>query len=984
MRRLILLAPLALVWGLVGVTPEAGAYETYSVSRNATNCRACHGDFRASSYISRTDGQPWPAGGLHNGHRFGMLGGDCNTCHQQSGNFPVILNFSAGGNGLEPIACVGCHGRNEDATGIGDRGAGLRQHHFSAGVSVCADCHADADPAAFTSVAESVPPPYYFTPDANHPNKPTDACDGNGTESFVGAFGLDNDGDNLFDANDSDCVAAPDIALTPTSLDFGVVTIGESSTLTSQVQNLGTADLVVSTAGLCAGTSTEFSFDPLASTTIPPGGSQALSVTYAPVDTGADTGCIEIASNDPDTELVSLPLSGTGEAAPVADVNLDPPSLNFGTVTVGNTATLTSDIQNLGNADLTVDNIAPSAGTSAEFSFTAQATPFVIPPGGSQAVSVTYAPTDVGADTGSLEVSSDDPDEPVVALALAGNGVAPLVCALTVDPPALNFGSIVEGDSSTLSTSVGNAGTADCTVGSLVISGDPEFSLGAGAPGLPFTVTPGGTPVSVPVTYSPPAAGTHTGTLSIGSNDPASPTLVGLTGAATEQLVADINLDPPSLDFLVVTVGDSSTLTSLVQNLGTADLVINAVDLCAGTSTEFSFDPLVPSTIPPGGSATLSVTYTPADAGTDTGCIAIASNDPDEAVVELGLSGSGEVLVPVIALAPPSLDFGVVIVGDTATLTATISNDGTAPLSVDSIAPTPGTSPEFTFIAPATPFDILPGGSQAVDVTYAPVDIGLDTGSLEIVSNDPATPIVELGLSGSGDIINPDIALVPTELAFGNVAIGSPRTLSADIQNLGNGDLSVETIDLCPGTSMEYSFMADMTPFIVPPGGSRSVSVTYDPVDLGDDVGCLVITSNDPDEPFVELGLSGTGVDEPTGVVVNIKVPGAINPGNRGVTPVKFWMDMMDLKITFVECGPAMPDPMAEPERLNMEDFNDDGYMDVVGLFRTEALGIGCGDETLMCQGSLADGRSFTGTSTEFKTVGRSCKPPKEMARRGG
>ena len=93
------------------------------------------------------------------------------------------------------------------------------------------------------------------------------------------------------------------------------------------------------------------------------------------------------------------------------------------------------------------------------------------------------------------------------------------------------------------------------------------------------------------------------------------------------------------------------------------------------------------------------------------------------------------------------------------------------------------------------------------------------------------------------------------------------------------------------------------------------------------------------------------------------------------MTPIKFWADMMDLEIAYVECGPDM----AEPDRLNMEDFNEDGYMDVVGLFETRALGIECGDETLTCTGMLADSTMFEGTSEPLKTVGRACKPAKTM-----
>ena len=118
-----------------------------------------------------------------------------------------MLNSSVGGAGFDPISCVGCHGRSE---GGPPTAMGLRQHHDNSGVTLCRGCHGDANPANATPVGEDIMPPYYFTPDANHPNKPTDACDINLTESAVAVGqGLDNDGDLLYDANDPDCASTP-------------------------------------------------------------------------------------------------------------------------------------------------------------------------------------------------------------------------------------------------------------------------------------------------------------------------------------------------------------------------------------------------------------------------------------------------------------------------------------------------------------------------------------------------------------------------------------------------------------------------------------------------------------------------------------------------------------------------------------------------------------------------------------------------------
>lgn len=226
-------------------TPVSQAYPTYSemkvlgargVEESVGNCMNCHGQFRATDetnsnpslqdeYVSPTDGESWRETyqeveasepelevGLHDVHRHIMLDkigrSRCNVCHSEGGRYPVFLNSSATTD-LEPISCLGCHGRAEDAgndTMSAGLGAGLRQHHTNAGVNVCKTCHLDADPAAYTPVGEDVPPPFYSAPDEPFVNLPSDPCNWKGSEDYAGGSkGLDNDGDGSYDKYDSDC-----------------------------------------------------------------------------------------------------------------------------------------------------------------------------------------------------------------------------------------------------------------------------------------------------------------------------------------------------------------------------------------------------------------------------------------------------------------------------------------------------------------------------------------------------------------------------------------------------------------------------------------------------------------------------------------------------------------------------------------------------------------------------------------------------------
>lgn len=196
---------------------DARAFPRYSSDGDATYCAqsGCHGDFRASSYTSNTDGMDW--GNLHNLHRFDMLGGDCEVCHTSPDFLPVNMASSDGGNGLSALGCMGCHGRNADSNPENPSfpnglGAGLRQHHTDAGVKDCVMCHEDANPANYTPVGEHVLPAYYANPGTGHDDMPADPCNDDTSEDFAGiAEGLDNDGDGLYDDADSDCDPTPTV-----------------------------------------------------------------------------------------------------------------------------------------------------------------------------------------------------------------------------------------------------------------------------------------------------------------------------------------------------------------------------------------------------------------------------------------------------------------------------------------------------------------------------------------------------------------------------------------------------------------------------------------------------------------------------------------------------------------------------------------------------------------------------------------------------
>ncbi len=103
-------------------------------------------------------------------------------------------------------------------------------------------------------------------------------------------------------------------------------------------------------------------------------------------------------------------------------------------------------------------------------------------------------------------------------------------CHLNAAPSPVNFGNVAVGGNATLNVALSNSGAMPCTVSGMARLGSTDFSIGGAAPLPPFDVN-AGSPVNVPVVYTPSGAGADTGTLVVSSNDPVNPVLnVGLNG----------------------------------------------------------------------------------------------------------------------------------------------------------------------------------------------------------------------------------------------------------------------------------------------------------------------------------------------------------------------------------------------------------------------------------------------------------------------
>src|SRR5260370_20038604 len=203
--------------------------------------------------------------------------------------------------------------------------------------------------------------------------------------------------------------------------------------------------------------------------------------------------------------------------------------------------------------------------------------------------------------------------------------------AIQVNPAGINFGSAVVGTKVSQSVSVANTGTMALNISQANIS-NSQFSIS----GLPMPLSlPAGQSSGFQVWFDPNSSGSVTGTLTV-ATDAGVSQQVALSGTAMPA-PQQISVNPTSLNLGTVTVGSTGTGMAAVSNVGGSNLTISLI----GVSGPFGVSGIgTPSTIIPGASVTLNLTYSPTIVGSNSGAITITSNDPLNPTSTISLAGT--------------------------------------------------------------------------------------------------------------------------------------------------------------------------------------------------------------------------------------------------------------------------------------------------------------------------------------------------------
>ncbi len=487
-----------------------------------------------------------------------------------------------------------------------------------------------------------------------------------------------------------------------------------------------------------------------------------------------------------------------------ADIVVSPLSVSFGNQLLGGvSAPKTVTIQNTGGLNLTVSSIAASTG---EFLVEGvPSLPAVIAPGGSTSFNARFMPVTTGIKSGSILIASNDTDEGIVTVSCTGTAVAP---EIAVTPTALVFpDQLVNTTSAAQTLRIKNEGTAPLTITSLK-SSTAEYTV-ANVPALPAAIAPG-IEVSLPLRFTPTAAGKRNGTISIKNSD-ADEGLVTVACSGTGVLPR-VSIAPVELLFGSQVVGTSSQpLTATIRNESAVQVQVNSI-----TSGDADFllsnPPALPASIPPTGQLPFNVVYHPDSVKKDAGCINVSVRISPESVMVIcvpvgGIGVGPQDDLPVIPAQMAYRWDGVAVNTLSATQGIVARNPGTVARTITDIRVVNSSDPilPFSVLNKVTLPAVIPGGGSLKlgDAQFAPTAVRTSLAAIEITTNATVNPIVRIRVEGRS--IDPSTSEFYTD----------PRAYRVEFDKLKYGDGDNIWIRFTPAS--DHNPGSEATVYVVSP-----------------------------------------------------------------------------------------------------------------------------------------------------------------------
>jgi N-acetylneuraminic acid mutarotase len=196
-----------------------------------------------------------------------------------------------------------------------------------------------------------------------------------------------------------------------------------------------------------------------------------------------------------------------------------------------------------------------------------------------------------------------------------------------------------------------------------------------------------------------------------------------------------------SLNFGLLQIGLSSpSQTVTVTNVSSHSVSFSSI----ASSGDYSQTNTCPATLTAGLNCTITITFAPTVAGARKGAVTLKDSSAGSPLQSISLTGTGEMLA--LGFTPATLNFGSVAEGSSSTLSATLTNDGSAAVNLTGFALAPSNATYTQTNNCPTTLGVQQ--TCTFEITFTPPDIFTYKATLSVMNSAGAA--ATLGTSGTG------------------------------------------------------------------------------------------------------------------------------------------------------------------------------------------------------------------------------------------
>ena len=515
----------------------------------------------------------------------------------------------------------------------------------------------------------------------------------------------------------------PGAGLSATSEAFGSQVINTTSAAkTVTLTSTGTTSLGISSIAITGTNAGDFHETNACPATLAPAAKCTISLTYTPAILGAESASFTVTDNA-STSPQKVTLTGTG----IAPAYLSPTSEAFGSVAQG-TASAAKIITLYNNASVAF-NISSITTTNPDFAQTNTCNGSLAAKGHC-AITVTFTPSIIGAETGTLTVSDAAYGSPQTA-ALTGTGIVPAY----LSPTSEAFGNVGENSPSVVKTiTLYNNEAVALAISSITLS-NPDY---AQTNTCGTSVAAKGN-CAIKVTLTPTVLLADNGTLTVTDAAVGSPQTATLTGTG----IVPAYLSPTSEAFGSVVENTASAVKTITLYNNEA-VALSITSITTGNS-DYTQTNTCGTSVAAKGNCAIKVTLTPTVLGADNATLTVndaAFGSPQTAA----LTGTG---LAQATASPTSLTFTAQTVGTTsAAKTVTLTNNLPTALTMGSLTFT-GTNPTDFAQTNTCGTSVAAKGHCTISIKFTPGATLARSATLNINDSASNTPQTVL-LTGTG------------------------------------------------------------------------------------------------------------------------------------------------------------------------------------------------------------------------------------------